>query len=81
MQEYQKEAMFLLSGWKITTKVSCEILAFEGEGVGRAVLIAGMKVIAQIFIVEEIIKVNTLEGYGVQILLDERLISIIKEEP
>ncbi|WP_028987530.1 hypothetical protein [Thermicanus aegyptius] len=66
--------------WKIGTKINGEILVFEGEGMGRVIVLVGMKVAAQILFVGDVVKVSTTEGYSAQILFQDRIISIVKEE-
>lgn len=66
--------------WKIGTKINGEILVFEGEGMGRVIVLVGMKVAAQILFVGDVVKVSTTEGYSAQILFQDRIISIVEEE-
>lgn len=45
---------------------------------GRAIVLDGMKVAAKIAFVEEVVKVNTIEGYTAIINFEDKAISIIR---
>lgn len=67
-----------MNGWSITS-TGYEVVVFEGNGMGKCIVIDGMKVAAKVIFIDDMMRVNTIEGYAVQINCNEKTMSIIKE--
>lgn len=67
-------------GWQISNNFNAEILIFEGNNTGRCMIVDGMKVVVKIIFADDILKINTVDGYAVQLLISDKVISVIKEE-
>lgn len=65
-------------GWILKCKGN-EIIILSGEGMGRAIVMDGMKVAAKIAFVDDMVRVNTIEGYAAQINFSDKSILIINE--
>jgi hypothetical protein len=64
--------------WTIQTRGN-EIIILEGEEMGRAIVLDQMKVAAKISFVDDVVKVNTIEGYTALINFEDKTISINNE--
>lgn len=64
--------------WLIQTTGN-EIIIQESNGMGRAIVLDQMKVAAKIAFVDDVVKVNTIEGYTAVINFDEKSIIIRSE--
>lgn len=64
--------------WSISCKGN-EIFVLSDENMGRAIAMDGMKVAAKVTLVDNLVKVNTIEGYAAQINFGEKHIIIINE--
>jgi hypothetical protein len=64
--------------WTIQTSGK-EIVVLEGEGMGRVIVLDEMRVAAKISFVDDVVKVNTIEGYTALINFEDKTISINNE--
>lgn len=67
-----------INEWTLSSS-GYEVVIFEEDDIGRCIVLDGMKVAAKLIIVGNIIKVNTIEGYSVQIDANEKVVKVIKE--
>lgn len=75
MYDQRKKMVF---DWTIQTEGN-EIIILEGEGMGRAIVLDQMKVAAKVAFVDDVVKVNTIEGYTALINFEDRVLTIINE--
>lgn len=75
MYDQRKKMVF---DWTIQTEGN-EIIILEGEGMGRAIVLDQMKVAAKVAFVDDVVKVNTIEGYTALINFEDKAITIINE--
>jgi hypothetical protein len=64
--------------WTIQTSGN-EIIILEGEETGRAIVLDQMKVAAKVAFVDDVVRVNTIEGYTALINFENKNINIEKE--
>jgi hypothetical protein len=77
--QYSSEREARIFDWHITNNINAEILVFEGDGIGRCIVIDRMKIAAKILFAGDVVKVSTVEGYSTQISFVDKYISVIKE--
>jgi hypothetical protein len=64
--------------WTIQTSGE-EIIILEGEEMGRAIVLDQMKVAAKVAFVDDVVRVNTIEGYTAIINFEDKTIMIVME--
>jgi hypothetical protein len=64
--------------WTIQTNGN-EIIILEGEEMGRAIVLDHMRVAAKVSFVDDVVKVNAIEGYAALINFEDKNINIVKE--